>query len=100
MINGFWSFVLIPLILILAGMSILFYILVILVPYFLLLKISALKPIENFLSKQFEYFFGDSELGYYLFIFSIPFDIYFAFYLWDNFSFKWNSFSTYLLTLF
>lgn len=98
MLEGFWWFVLGIPILILTGISILFYIIIILVPYFILLLIVKWKPISNLLEGFTELDKGDTQ--YYLLWFSIPFDIYFAYYLYDRYEFKWTSLSDLIFDLF
>lgn len=98
MLEGFWWLVLGIPILILTGISILFYIIIILVPYFILLLIVKWKPISNLLEGFTELDKDDTQ--YYLLWFSIPFDIYFAYYLYDRYEFKWTSLSDLIFDLF
>jgi len=98
MLEGFWWLVLGIPILILTGISILFYIIIILVPYFILLLIVKWKPISNLLEGFTELDKDDTQ--YYLLWFSIPFDIYFAYYLYDLYEFKWTSLSDLIFDLF
>ena len=98
MLEGFWWLVLGIPILILTGISILFYIIIILVPYFILLLIVKWKPISNLLEGFTELDKDDTQ--YYLLWFSIPFDIYFAYYLYGRYEFKWTSLSDLIFDLF
>lgn len=97
MIEGFWWFVLGIPVLVLAGISILFYLTIIIIPYYFILLIAKLKPIKKFLKEFTE---DNENISVNLFLFSIPFDIYFAFYLFNNYGFKWTSFSDSVFKLF
>ncbi len=87
MFDGFWWFVFGIPILILGGISILFYLTIVLIPYYLLLITFKTKPAI----KLYEWFKEvDDDMPIYILFLSIPFDIYFAFYLYD-YDFNWKT---------
>ena len=103
MINQFWSFILIPIILALGLISILFYIGVVLIPFYIILYISRINLLNKFIKVKLEAKsqkeIESEDFTFGVFIFSIPFIIYFGIYLYDNFDFKWKTFSDFIFNL-